>query len=70
MKFGACLVKGCSTRKHLLKNVKVIVKSCLVDREVPASICVIDYVTFELFALKKMHLNLFNIAKKGVTASV
>jgi hypothetical protein len=61
MKSGACLVKGsvillnilfwCSTLKHLLKNIKVTVKSCLVDKEVPAGICVIDDdVTFELFA--------------------
>jgi len=60
-KFGACLVKGsvillyiffwCSTWKYLLKNIKVTVKSCLVDKEVPAVICVIDdVITFELFA--------------------
>lgn len=61
-KFGACLVKGvlnlldiffwCSTCKHPLKNINVT-KNCLVDKEVPAGICVIDDdVTFE-FLLKK-----------------
>jgi len=33
------------------KKYKVTVKSCLVDKEIPAGICVIDDdVTFELFA--------------------
>jgi len=62
LKIGACLFEGdlillniffwCSTCKHLLKNIKVTVKSCLVDKEVSACICVIDDVTFE-FLLKK-----------------
>lgn len=61
----------CSAWKHLLKNIKVTVKSCLVDKEVPAGVCVIDDdVTFKPFCLKKVHLNLFNIAKKGVITSV
>jgi len=41
----------CSTWKHLLKNIKLTVKSCLVQKEVPAVICVIDDdISFELFA--------------------
>jgi hypothetical protein len=61
MKFGACLVMRSvillnilfwwSTWKHLLKNIKVTVKSCLVDKEVSAGVCVIDDdVIFEIFA--------------------
>jgi hypothetical protein len=34
-----------------IKNIKLTVKSCLVDKELPAGICVIDDdVSFELYA--------------------